>query len=166
LKTCENIPQIHAYHDGQLSEHASQQLQAHLQYCPLCAAELESLRQVSDLFSSSTLPEMTPLMLAQVHQRVDQRMNARIEHGVMRLAQWLSAAAAAILVVSSLQLAFMHNSASADASPHLAWHMTTAMLSQETPLGESVTEEQSVTAWIVADLSTAMRSTQAGEQTP
>jgi anti-sigma factor RsiW len=163
LKTCEHTPQIHAYYDGQLSPEAVEQVQAHLQSCPVCAAEYEALNQVSNLFSDESLPEMTPLMLAQVHQRVDQRMNARLEHGVMRLAQWLSAAAATILVVSSLQLAFMQNSANADATPNLALQMTTAMLSQDALMGETVSEEQSVAAWIVADLSTTTRSPRAGE---
>lgn len=153
MNTCNQTTQVHRYHDGQMNAQDAQAYEHHLQACPVCQAELASLREMSSLFAEASLPELSELSRARLHQAVDQRMNLAQERGVLRLAQWLSAAAAAVLVVCSVQLAFMNSTASADTSPTLAWEMTTAMLTQDNTAGGIVSDEHSLAAWIVDDLS-------------
>lgn len=49
-----------AYLDGELSAARRQKVQAHLNACAACQAELESLRRVSALLQSAPMPEFTP----------------------------------------------------------------------------------------------------------
>ena len=52
---------LEAYHDGELEESRRQQVEAHLQSCESCRAELSRLRALAHLLQASPLPErLTP----------------------------------------------------------------------------------------------------------
>jgi Putative zinc-finger len=68
---------IDAYHDGELHGARLRQVEAHLEVCPSCRAELDALRSLSTLLQTS--PSMTPCIsartcAAQVNLRLPRSM--------------------------------------------------------------------------------------------
>lgn len=162
MKSCPDPTELQSYYDKQLPTHVSAELEQHLQSCEACQTELASMEAMSLMFTQSALPELRPLALAQMHLQLDTQINQQLkrkaEQGPLQLAQWLTAAAAVVLLVCSIQLLFLQNSQSTsstafDVTPGLAWETTTAMLNQQNPAEPAATDEHSMAAWIVSDLS-------------
>ena len=88
---------IHAYHDGELSPPAQVAvIEAHLRDCAACAALLAELRQVSQLVAAAPLADMPPAAM----KRMQQAWWAAQDRGVLRVASWLTAAAAAVILAA------------------------------------------------------------------
>ena len=51
---------LEAYHDGELLDADRRALEAHLETCPACQADLAALRQLSDVLHSAPLPATLP----------------------------------------------------------------------------------------------------------
>jgi anti-sigma factor RsiW len=86
---------LDAYHDGELDARQRLRFEEHLQACPSCAADLAQLRLLSRLLQQSPLPQIPLAALTRLHD-----MSAILrQRGTLRIAEWLTAAAAAVLVL-------------------------------------------------------------------
>lgn len=161
MNTCQYQSKLQTYYDNELPQDQTTQLENHLQSCATCQAELASLADMSLLLTHAELPALRPLALEQIHQhldvRIDQQVRQAAEQGPLQLAKWLTGVAAVVLLACSMQLFFVQNSlsrnSSAEIAPSLAWETTTAMLNQDNPATPAVSDEHSLAAWIVSDLS-------------
>jgi anti-sigma factor RsiW len=90
-----------AYHDGELSPTRRQGVEQHLQECPACRAELQTLEGLSALLKADPAPENTPpeRFAAQVQLRLPRQYPARSRLSTQQLPRWVLAAPLAIIVV-------------------------------------------------------------------
>ena len=93
--SCERIEQVHAYYDGEMALSQRRELEAHLNECGECRELLAQLRRVSELIASAPLTQLPPAAMTRFEQTW---FAAAQERGVMRIASWLTAAAAAVLI--------------------------------------------------------------------
>src|SRR4051812_18269813 len=95
--TCERAAQVHAYHDGECSPEVRVAIESHLADCEECTALLGDLRRMSQVVARAPLAAM-PVGLP---DRVERRAWARAgDRTVLRIASWLTAAAAAVLIAA------------------------------------------------------------------
>ena len=97
--SCNRIEQVHAYYDGELSLSQRGEFERHLNECAECRDLLADLRRVSDLLASAPLAELPPAAMTRFGQTW---FAAQQDRGVMRIASWLTSAAAAILIAALL----------------------------------------------------------------
>jgi anti-sigma factor RsiW len=93
--SCDRIEQVHAYYDGEMPPAQREQFEAHLNECAECRDLLSDLRRVSDLLAAAPLAELPPEAMTRFQQTW---FAAAADRGVMRIASWLTSAAAAILI--------------------------------------------------------------------
>lgn len=96
--TCSRAIDIHRYHDGELPITARAAIETHLDECAECRGLLRDLQGLSRLVAASTRTAMP----GELPDRVSAVWRRRREQGVIRIAGWLTAAAAAVLVVAVL----------------------------------------------------------------
>lgn len=168
MNTCSHTAQIAEYLDNELSAQQSAQIKAHLPDCKDCQEELQQLQNLSEIFKTASLPTLRPLALEQIHQHLDEHIDIQLrlqaEKGPLKLASWLTAVAAVVLVACSIQLILVQSNVgntnnTSEFAPSLAWETTTAMLNQRNPADPAVSDEHSLAAWIISDLSTQASST-------
>jgi len=102
---------LSAYLDDELDARAREAVEKHLLKCSECAAELDSLKSVSNWFSTaspSAGADIAPMELARVHDGIDQ---IAADCGTLRLFGVAGAIAASVLVVSGTWLAVLAASA-------------------------------------------------------
>jgi anti-sigma factor RsiW len=92
---CEYQVMVHAYHDGELPTAERERFELHLRACPACERELESLRRMSEIFSSARLPELSAAAL----RRLRRGKVVALEPVLVHTSEFFAAAAAAILLV-------------------------------------------------------------------
>jgi anti-sigma factor RsiW len=95
---CDRAEQVHAYHDRELAPAARVAFEAHLADCAECARSLDDLRAVSRQIKSAPLAEITGSSLAHYYRA----WHLSRQRGLLRIASWLTAAAAAALIGSLL----------------------------------------------------------------
>ena len=148
--TCERMNQIHAYHDGELSPAARGEVESHVAVCAECRQLLGELRDLSQMLATVDLPAVPRGALNRMHGAWWASRRAQ-EQGVRRLAGWLTAAAAAVLVVVPL------TSARAPAEPPLvatrSWEIM-ALVPPAGPREDPNAEFIQVAQWFATDLST------------
>jgi anti-sigma factor RsiW len=93
--SCNRIEQVHAYYDGELALSQRGEFDAHLNECAECRDLLSDLRRVSDLLAAAPLADLPPAAMTRFGQTW---FAAAQDRGVMRIAGWLTSAAAAILI--------------------------------------------------------------------
>ena len=93
--SCERIEQVHAYYDGELALSQRREVEAHLNDCAECRELLAELRRVSALLTSAPLADLPADAMTRFQQSW---FAAAQDRGVMRIAGWLTSAAAAILI--------------------------------------------------------------------
>ncbi len=93
---CDQTDQVHLYHDGELPAAEREALEAHLRECGECAALLKELRGLSRLFDAAPMAQIEPSAL----QRLRDARYVLPDAGVLKIAGWLTAAAAAVLVAA------------------------------------------------------------------
>jgi len=145
MSECEHAARVSAYHDGELSAAAADEVQRHLRGCPECAAELERLRALSGLLASASRPAMDRSAMARLHRRVDLLPRA----GLWRMAEALAAVAAVILLACTVALVSLPVAPAAGSVP--VWEMA-AVPAPSAELTASSTEEQ-LAMWMIEDLS-------------
>jgi len=91
---CERSNQVHRYHDGELPAAERVSLEAHLRDCGACRELLSDLVRLSAGLGRAALRRPS----AQALRRMQHSWKAARDRGVIRLAGWLTAAAAALLM--------------------------------------------------------------------
>ena len=92
---------LSAYHDGELSRSRRQQVETHLQDCPSCRAELETLQGLSALLQTDPLPAHTPAerFAGQVQLLLPRDSVSRARRPKQSLPKWLLGIPLALLLV-------------------------------------------------------------------
>lgn len=147
--TCEKSQQVHAYHDEQLPVEQKVALEAHLAACAECRELLEDLKRLTLMFATVPLSDVSPRAINRMYGSFWANKELR-DRGVRRLAGWMTAAAAAILV---LVPAFSTESASD--RDNSTWVDSMAFIAPAGPQGqgESSSDFVQVAQWIANDLS-------------
>ena len=112
--SCEQFhSQLHAYHDGELNAAAARELESHLSACASCAAELRSLRAMSQLMQSIPMAEMSADSLARLHTDA----NHAIDYSLLPLARSFVGIAASVLIAASVGLWLMRPAHASEPQP-------------------------------------------------
>ncbi len=143
MESCSHISRISAYHDGELPDGRRAEVEAHLQHCPQCAAELAELQTMSAMLERMPRRQLDPLGLARLHQQVD----SLTDRSLLRFVEMLSGLAAALLVAASVWLV---QAPEAAAQPLPAWERAAVTLQTEPANGSQTMQ---AAEWIVSDLS-------------
>jgi anti-sigma factor RsiW len=97
--SCDKTTQVHAYHDGELLPQWRARFQAHLNECAECRDLLAELRTISELVAAAPMVELPPQAMARFAgswRAASDRLTK--DRGVLRIAGWLTTAAAAVLL--------------------------------------------------------------------
>jgi predicted anti-sigma-YlaC factor YlaD len=90
-------------HDGEASAAELAELQSHLVSCAACRDHAAALREISARIRGAELPAADAGLLARVREgAAAQVAQQQMDRRVRRLAGWLTAAAAAVMVVTSV----------------------------------------------------------------
>ena len=150
-----NAAKIHSYHDGVLPADERSAVESHVAVCSECRKLLEDLRKLSGMFASVEFVEMPHRAVHRMYGSWHAAKAAQ-ERGVRRLAGWLTAAAAVILVFAPLHSMPSHS----DVDDHNDHNVdeTVAFLPPSTPPREdSNSELVQVAQWMANDLSVDSR---------
>jgi anti-sigma factor RsiW len=98
--SCSQAQLVSRYHDGELSPEAARTFETHLEACAECRGELESLRAIGHELRTLAMPLPGDAAMARWAESVASRVQ---EQGVLRLAGWMTAAAAAVLVFATVR---------------------------------------------------------------
>jgi len=142
---CEHIRQVGAYHDGEMGSEESRLFEAHLARCAVCGSELKELRRLSQFLAGARIPDAP----AEVIERLHKAPGAVRERVALRLAEWLTAAAAAVLLVCAVWMWSGPARGEEIATAPNPWELAAVMPAVEMPWSES----QQIAQWIVEDLS-------------
>ena len=96
MSGCQFHSKIAAFHDGELDEAASKQVEAHLAGCKECREELQGLREVSLAMADFDPGDITPMELARLHREIDKAD----EGSLVRFNVALIGMAASVLIIS------------------------------------------------------------------
>ncbi len=147
MPACERSRRLSAYHDGELPAEERRGLEEHLRQCPSCAQELQQLRSLSGLFAAVEMPGMSSDALGRLHSSV-----GSIREGLtVRMAGVLAAAAAAVLLVSSVWLCQGWLRPGSDVGWVPAWERVAVTPQVDVPSGAGAVTQ--LAQWIVEDLS-------------
>jgi anti-sigma factor RsiW len=141
MASCQNIPKIGAYHDGELPPAEAELLEAHIRQCESCRLELERLRALSQWLTSSPAPAVSDEVL----ERLRRCVRPRRDRVLLRTAKALTAAAAAVLVVCSALLWQRWEAPAAPVEPAARWESaavapTSTQVTLSSGVGETNTE--------------------------
>lgn len=147
MSECEETNRLGAYHDGELTPPESAELEAHIRQCPLCAAELERLRELSRAIGAWAPPEMPSASVQRLHRVIDRLPSV----GIRRLAGALAAIAATILVICTVGLSWRTPAAAPTRSVAIEeWE--TAAVAQPGTLVTTVDSGELLARWMIRDL--------------
>jgi anti-sigma factor RsiW len=107
---CDQTKNAQAFYDGELNAADRAAFETHLRACAQCQNELVQLRKISLQLANASVPALTKDAIDRLHGAV----NVAEERGVLRLAEWLTAAAAAVLVIGITGLFFGHDTTHAN----------------------------------------------------
>lgn len=136
---------VEAYYDGEMDSAERAAFEAHLRTCAECREELAHLRRISSEISKASIPALSNTAMARFHGSV----NVAEERGVLRLAEWLTAAAAAVLAIGLTGL-FRHDTTHASA-PDTWEQAAIAYPTDHDPTVQS--DVLQLTEWMRTDLS-------------
>jgi anti-sigma factor RsiW len=143
---------VAAYHDGRLDDAASAKVDAHVNSCAVCAAELRELESLSSMLASIPPARLSQIGLARIHKAVDAAVDD--ERGVLKLARRLSVAAAVVLATATAALMWQSSpTAQASASELPQTWERVAMVGLNDGTATSQQANTVDAEWIVADLS-------------
>ena len=145
---CGSIEQLGAYYDGELPVEQRAVVEAHLAECAQCRKVVADLAALSELIGSANTAEMPAGAIG----RLNQTWSRASDRGVLRIASWLTTAAAAVLIGAILNL--QGGPVGAATSPQL-WQTAATMSPDQQP--ESRSDLVVLAQWMADDLSTGER---------
>ena len=163
---CHSSPQVEAYHDGELSPPERALFEDHMRDCDACRTALAQSRALSAMVAGAPLTAMPEQSLEQLRTSFDvirsralgERMaqeRATRERGVLRVAGWLTAAAAALLMAGLVMLPTSRPPTVVDfAQTSNSWD--TAPVMPPSDEHEGMPETIQVAQWIADDLSNSI----------
>lgn len=101
-----NSDQLHRYHDAELSPAELREVETHLASCDACCALLDDLRGMSQWIASAQMPAVETVRLNAIAHSA---WHASSDRGVRRLAGWITAVAAAVMVFALLDVPSEHS---------------------------------------------------------
>jgi len=110
--SCDREQLLQAYHDGELDVPARASVETHVAQCDSCRRSLTELRSISGLMSNFSFPLLPAGAVMRFHAAWDDAQSYR-DRAVLRIASWLTALAAAILVGGLISLNWPVNGHSA-----------------------------------------------------
>ena len=148
--SCQRESQVQAYHDGELPAEQRESVEQHLRECADCAGLLAELRQLSAMVTSAPRVEMS----ADAVRRLEQAWWRQRDRGVLRLAEWLTAAAAAVIIGTLIYSPQPNQRSSSESA--MAWQAE-ALTPPAQVRDEASSDVVAVAEWIANDLSEAAR---------
>ncbi|MEI6232777.1 MAG: zf-HC2 domain-containing protein [Planctomycetota bacterium] len=100
--TCEWTNKLHAFHDGELAASECERVATHAAGCAVCALELDRLSRTARFLKAASIPAMRPMATLRFRERIAADNTAR-------LARWLTAAAAAVILGCSTAMLSMQS---------------------------------------------------------
>ncbi len=100
---CALASRLGAFYDGELDAPAAARVQDHLRDCPACRAEVDGIRELSQLAGMIGNEGMSVAALRRVHHSIEREQ----PYSILRIASILSGLAASVLVVGTVWLADM-----------------------------------------------------------
>jgi len=100
VSECEHSGRLGAYHDGELDAAGQAAVEQHLRRCASCAEELGRIRKLSELLGGISTPKPSVEVLHRLHETAD----LACARPLRRLAEALTAVAAAVLIACSAWL--------------------------------------------------------------
>lgn len=96
---CDWNQKLSAFHDGELPPAERTHMEAHLLACAECSAELGRLQRTAKFLQAAVMPGMSGSALSRMRERLGaERMDLINGLRTARLAGWLTAAAAAVIL--------------------------------------------------------------------
>ncbi|NLU21579.1 MAG: zf-HC2 domain-containing protein [Phycisphaerae bacterium] len=143
--SCTRTIEVHRYHDGELPPGQKAALEAHVAACAECSQLLADLRSVSVLIRRAPLADLP----AAAADRLAQCRPWTADAGLIRVAGWLTAAAAAVLIIALLRKPV-------DSSPMVAgpalWE--TLVVTPSADIQDEAISEVVLAKWMADELST------------
>lgn len=144
---CEHAAQVHAHHDAELTVEDRLAVEEHLRQCAECRQLLADLRRISRLIDEAPLSDVPAITL----QRLYQALPVRANRAVLRLASWMTAAAAAVLVAGLVQ-GPVGSTGPTGVGPAAPWEAAAVLPPAEDP-AEPGAELVQVARWMATGLS-------------
>jgi len=98
IMICELTELVHRYHDGELAIAECHSMERHILECNECRRLFEELRGLSDFIACSPRAEMPDELV----DRLYAVRRSVADGSVLRIAEWLTAAAAMLMIVTLL----------------------------------------------------------------
>ncbi len=96
--TCDKTQLIHRYHDGELTPAERQVVEAHVAECRSCRELLADLKRLTGFIRTASLVDMPQ----EAMPAIPRLRRTASDAGVLRIASWMTATAAAVLVAAIL----------------------------------------------------------------
>ena len=149
--TCEQTAQIHRYHDGDLSPAEQASVRAHLAVCAECSELLADLQNLSQMFATVDLPEVTNRAVNRMQGAWWKAATAKAEDkSIRKLASWMTAAAAAVLVF--VPLASPTSRPTVEEPPAGIWADTLALIPPAEGVDTPSADLVQVAQWMANDV--------------
>jgi anti-sigma factor RsiW len=142
---CDKTNLIHRFHDGELSPAQQETVQTHLRDCAECRELLADLRRLSSLICESPAAEMPDGMV----ERLQQCRLAAADQGILRLAGWMTAVAAGVLIGALL----IRNAGRPETASRPAFWETVAVMSPAEVQDDVNSDLLVMAQWMADDLS-------------
>jgi anti-sigma factor RsiW len=149
---CPSVEQLQAYYDGELPVQQRTVVEAHLAECGECRKFLAELAALSELVESAPMAQMPAGAIG----RINQTWSRANDRGVLRIAGWLTTAAAAVLVGAVLSPRSDRGGMEMAAATPPLWQ-TVAAMSPEQQNESSRSDLVVLAQWMADDLSTPER---------
>lgn len=120
--SCEFGRKLSAYHDGELAATGWATVEEHLRQCAECRGELEGYRRMSAALAEWQGEPAPAELMGRLRGEAER---AQQQRGMLHLAEWLTAAAAAVLVVGMISLFYQ---SPAQAEPSATWERAAVTL--------------------------------------
>lgn len=150
---CPNRDQLDAYYDGELTPGQRAEFEAHLHACPECRQVLADMQSLSRALHEVALPEMPARAMSRFHGSWHMARQER-ERGVRRLASWMTAAAAAVLVLVMVRSPDQRSEVAEVNNTGTAWVETVAFMPPVEHREGNSAELVQIAQWMASDLST------------